>query len=69
MNKQIKTKLLFTLGAILLVAFTVTSCNNSKEEKAKEEVKTTVQQPAVKDSMDSANVAPGNDTKPTAPAP
>ena len=63
MNKQIKTKLLFTLGTILLVTFAVTSCNNSKEEKATEEVKT-VQQPAVKDSIDSANVAPGNDIKP-----
>ena len=64
MNKQIKTKLLFTLATILLVTFAVTSCNNSKEEKATEEIKTTVQQPAVKDSIDSANVAPGNDVKP-----
>ena len=64
MNKQIKTKLPFILGTILLVTFTVTSCNNSKEEKTKEEVKTTVA-PDVKDSIiDSAHVAPGNDVKP-----
>ncbi len=64
MNKQIKTKLLFTLSTILLVTFAVTSCNNSTEEKAKEEVKTTTV-PAVKDSIiDSANVAPGSDVKP-----
>ena len=63
MNKKIKTKLLFTFATILLVTFAVTSCNNSKEEKTTEEVKT-VQQPAVKDSIDSANVAPGTDIKP-----
>lgn len=64
MNKQIKTKLLFILGTFLLVIFAVTSCNNSKEEKTKEEVKTTVA-PSVKDSIiDSANVAPGSDVKP-----
>jgi len=69
MNKQIKTKLLFILCTILLVTFTVTSCNNSKDEKAKEEVKTTIP-PAVNDSIvDSANVAPGNDVKPVTPAP
>ena len=68
MNKQIKTKLLFILGAILMVTFSVTSCNNSSEEKAKEEVKTVA--PTTTDSIvDSANVAPGNDTKPTSPAP
>ena len=65
MNKQIRTKLLFTLSTILLVSFAVTSCNDSKEEKTKEEVKTTVVAPAVKDSIiDSAHVAPGTDVKP-----
>jgi hypothetical protein len=64
MTKQIKTKLPFALGTILLVTFAITSCNNSSEKKAKEEVKTTVA-PAVKDSIiDSANVAPGSDIKP-----
>ncbi|MBK9485888.1 MAG: hypothetical protein IPO01_12010 [Chitinophagaceae bacterium] len=69
MNKQIKTKLLFILGAILLVTFSVTGCNNSSEEKAKEEVKTTVAPTTTDSIVDSANVAPGNDTKPTSPAP
>ncbi len=64
MNKQIKTKLPFILGAILLVTFAVTSCNNDKDEKSTTEVKTPVPAPAVKDSMDSAHVAPGSDIKP-----
>ncbi|MBK8520131.1 MAG: hypothetical protein WAT20_10830 [Ferruginibacter sp.] len=64
MNKQIKTKLLFILGSILLVTFTVAGCNNSKEEKTSTEVKTNVPPPPVKDSIDTANEAPGNDVKP-----
>jgi hypothetical protein len=67
MNKQIKTKLLFFFSTFLLVTFAVTSCNNNKEEKAKEEVKTTIA-PGVKDSIiDSAHVAPGSDQKPPTP--
>ena len=64
MNKQIKTKLLLILGTILLITFVVVSCNNSKDEKSSVEVKTNVPPPPVKDSIDSANEAPGNDVKP-----
>jgi hypothetical protein len=67
MYKQFKSKLLFIPGAFLMITFGVTSCNNGKTDKTTEE-KTIA--PQAKDSIiDSANVAPGNDTKPATPAP
>lgn len=61
MNKQIKTKLLFTGAAILLVAGSFTSCDNKEEEKT--EVKTEVPV-TVRDSMDTAEEQPILDSKP-----
>lgn len=64
MNKQIKTKLQFILGGILLVTFAIASCNNNSEaDKAATkdtatEIKTTVPDQPVRDSMDTANEAP-----------
>ncbi len=58
-----KTKLQFILGAILMLSFAVTACNNSETDKAvvkdsasSTEIKTVVA-PAVKDTMDTI---PGN---------
>ena len=65
MNKQIKTKLQFILGGILLVTFAVASCNNNSEadkadakDTTATEVKTAVPEQPVRDSMDTANEAP-----------
>ncbi len=63
MNKQIRTKLQFIFGAILLVTFAVTGCNNNGEaDKATKDSITKPPPPApVKDSMDTANEAPTPD--------
>jgi hypothetical protein len=57
MIKQNKTKLHFILGAILVVTFAVTGCNNGKTNKNTD--------PVPPDStMDSGNVRPRTDAKP-----
>ncbi len=55
MHKRTKTKLQFILGGILMLTIAVAACNDSKTDKT--EIKTTVVQPVVKDTMDSI---PGN---------
>lgn len=63
MNKQIKTKLQFILGAILMVTFAVAGCNDTKTDKTtiKDSTSNPVPQQPVKDSMDSAHEAPTPD--------
>lgn len=64
MNKQIRTKLQFILGGILLVTFAVAGCNNGDADKTTTttETKTTVtEQP--RDSMDTGDKAPIVDPK------
>ena len=60
MNKQIRTKLQFILGGILLVTFAVAGCNNGEADKAatKDSITTPPPPQPVKDSMDTANEAP-----------
>ena len=57
MTKQIKTNLLIIFVGILLLTFTVYGCNNKESKTVKTE------QPVI-DSIDSANEAPGSDSKP-----
>jgi PBP1b-binding outer membrane lipoprotein LpoB len=70
MNKQNKTKLQFILGGILFVTFAVAGCNGGETEKeatkdtTATEIKTTVPDVPVKDTMDTGDKAPVVETKP-----
>lgn len=62
MNNKIKSKLLFSIGAMAMLTIAVSACNGSGENKEAKKDSPVVEMPVtvVRDSTDSMESSPGN---------